>query len=465
MIVLRVSTSSGVSRIRLEDSAQRPASMRMLQKAVAAKVSLACAPDNIELSLRRDFKEMLGTGALRRDLGVESGSDIYARFRESAGDISLMQHRSHENVRNENFVNAEPHDASKLLSWRQYLSRIGWSASSSRSVAFELQRTDLAPMRLTKGRPINVPAPISFPAQVYTHIDKVEFVDLNVFERFLLPWKNSGGRVQRAGLLYGRYEVFEGDREMIIIEAIYEPPQRQGEGDGDGVRLLHDSYEGQVERIADAAGLERVGWVFTHLPRNLELTSSEVHLAARFQNAHIRADPLSGLRRSQFVTMSITKNVAGEVVPRVFMATDTAMVIERNDLLDLSETRELCCLRKPRQNEIMPSTVDGDSFHPMRLALRLPCSPSDSASPLFLHNDFPVANRHTPVTIEDARSYLRHFEGEALEQRISDFHLLLFLPQVCGIDLPVRIAQTIACREMQDQYVYNMIHAIVTRHT
>ena len=277
-------------------------------------------------------------------------------------------------------------------------------------------------MRLTKGRPMNVPAPISFPAQVYTHIDKVEFVDINVFERFLLPWKNSGGRVQCAGLLYGRYEVFEGDREMIIIEAIYEPPQRQGEGDGDGVRLLHDSYEGQVERIAAAAGLERVGWVFTHLPRNLELTSSEVHLAARFQNAHIRTDPLSGLRRSQFVTMSITKNVAGEVVPRVFMATDTAMVIERNDLLGLSETRELCCLRKPRQNEscrpllmATASPMTRADYHARRPILRL----------LFFPQRFPCGKQAHPSN-HWGRRIIRHFEGEFWSKGSATFTFCCF---------------------------------------
>ena len=39
--------------------------------------------------------------------------------------------------------------------------------------------------------------------------------------------------------------------------------------------------------------------------------------------------------------------------------------LERNDLPG-SVTRTL--LRKPRQNEIMPSTADGDSFHPMTRA-------------------------------------------------------------------------------------------------
>ena len=136
---------------------------------------------------------------------------------------------------------------------------------------------------------MNVLAPISFPAQVYTHIDKAEFVDINVRALFVVEEPRRLGAACR---LFTVAEVFK-DREMINIEAIYEPPQRQG-----GVIVMACAsftiHEGQVERIAAAAGWSVWGGS-SHLPQ------SELHVGGNtlceIPNAQYCTDPLSGLRR------------------------------------------------------------------------------------------------------------------------------------------------------------------------
>lgn len=64
---------------------------------------------------------------------------------------------------------------------------------------------------------------------------------------------------QRAAYLYGRYEPdpnFPKGRKAVV-EAIYEPPQL---GEMEGVRLLADSREADVEAVAGKALLSFLVW-------------------------------------------------------------------------------------------------------------------------------------------------------------------------------------------------------------
>ena len=69
---------------------------------------------------------------------------------------------------------------------------------------------------------------------------------------------------------------------------MYVPPQS---GSVDGVKMLKDSNEETVYKVANALGVEPVGWIITTLPRSgkkyagkVLMSGNEVRQAAKFQN-------------------------------------------------------------------------------------------------------------------------------------------------------------------------------------
>jgi len=82
--------------------------------------------------------------------------------------------------------------------------------------------------------------------------------------------------------LYGYYSEDPNYPEgvRVNVEAIYEPPQM---GEINGVEPLHDKKENDVNMIAGALTLERVGWIFTSINHDAFLTSSEIRKIAALQ--------------------------------------------------------------------------------------------------------------------------------------------------------------------------------------
>jgi nuclear protein localization family protein 4 len=64
----------------------------------------------------------------------------------------------------------------------------------------------------------------------------------------------------RVGYLYGYFE----DDNKVKVECIYEPPQETTDKQ---FTLLEDPLQERVEKVALSLGLRRVGWVYSHPPR------------------------------------------------------------------------------------------------------------------------------------------------------------------------------------------------------
>lgn len=114
----------------------------------------------------------------------------------------------------------------------------------------------------------------------------------------------------RFGFLYGKYEEDEdgddsgdGPQKKIIIEAIYEPPQQADPNLAEGFEQLDDPQEQVVEQIAQMCGLQKVGWIFGHPPRETGyvLSSSEVIMASELQ-----LEAAGGIEETPFVTVKVT---------------------------------------------------------------------------------------------------------------------------------------------------------------
>lgn len=164
------------------------------------------------------------------------------------------------------------------------------------------------------------PSALTLNRQPYRHVDNVMFENPSLVERFLNYWRCSGH--QRMGFLYGTYEV-HNDVPLGIrarVSAIYEPPQ---ESSRDGIQLLVDEHEKEVDDLAAVLGLKKVGWIFTDLisddaaagtvkpVRGIEthfLTAQECILAAQLQNQHknVCKYATNGSFGSKFVTVCVT---------------------------------------------------------------------------------------------------------------------------------------------------------------
>jgi nuclear protein localization protein 4 homolog len=413
------------------------------------------------------------------------------------------------------------------LSWGNYLKSRGWSAGNNNCFAFDLDAIPKAQVIRRGGAPNTIPQSISLKKQHYRHVDYVEFFNLNDINNFVTFWLDHGMLMQRVGMLYGRYENDENTNDTIVlggkknnrnnndstglstkvvIHGIYEPPQTVNITGS--VQLLPDSDENDVSRILKAAGLERVGWVFTHPPRNQAITALEAHLMAKFQNMHLKKDEITGLNRSQFVSLTITKNVAGKIVPRAFMVSDQGMVLERSKLWAKGTDLYKCKLTKSLTGKILPAVIRGDSvthnshnvmsnkpsnsssssqqvlkeFEPDLILVPIPCgqvrlNPVEPAMvaaqryqsrQLFYHAKFPVENRVQFGEIQNennVRVFLLQNEHQTMEQRISDFHLLLCLPKLFTIDIAISIAKSIGKKTTLDDYCRAVINAFMKHKT
>lgn len=164
------------------------------------------------------------------------------------------------------------------------------------------------------------PSALTLNQQVYRHVDNIMFENTALVERFLDYWRYSGH--QRMGFLYGTYEV-SPDVPLGIrgcVAAIYEPPQ---ESTKDSIQLLEDEHGAEVDEIAQALGLRKIGWIFTDLVsedsaagtvkhlRGINthfLTARECIMAGHLQNKHPNPSKYAskGAFGSKFVTVCVT---------------------------------------------------------------------------------------------------------------------------------------------------------------
>ncbi len=324
--------------------------------------------------------------------------------------------------------------------------------------------------------------------QRFRHVDEVRFCNCREYERFIQPWERSGGSVQRAGLLLGRFlrqSSRDGTDSRLVaaVEAIYEPPQAS---DLFGVALELDPREAEVERITAAAGLRRIGWILTHLPRNFRISAAEVRTAARFQQSYIsseRHDRDDGRgNANHFVTVLVSHNARASVTNVVAsQASDQCVRLEHaHCVCDAPGDQRFCSRRRILDGQEEDDNDDNDAKWRKNNAPAL-IAPAEYLGPdrrqgifdarifdvplrvveaeakggkdgednengddaLFVHSSFPVASQ------QEAFEYLLKLlrqEGESIEY-LADLRLLLFLPRISSLAAAEEVARCVAKRE------------------
>ena len=243
----------------------------------------------------------------------------------------------------------------------------------------------------------------------------------------------------RVGYLYGSFT----EEDKVVVKAMYEPPQR---GTAVDVELLDDPRAAVVEKLAGQLGLERVGWVFGHPPREegFHFASPEIFMAAEGQ-----LEAAEGVGDTPYVTLMVSCDEDGQATFEGYQVSKQCMEMVAEGVLEVGENPGEC-----RVNETFTVIVEAKAQEAVDNDWFLANVPIEQHESEELVYTFPAANREDLGVIQTQDHLRAQLEGSgsqgwSLVDKIADFHLLLYLCNILSIDddLP-RIAQSIRDREV-----------------
>jgi nuclear protein localization family protein 4 len=266
-------------------------------------------------------------------------------------------------------------------------------------------------------------------AQKAAHCSKL-ILDQTSCQDFQSYLRQFAFQQSRCGWLYGS---IDEETKEIKADFIYEPPQ---EGDPFGFEVFDDPNADKVDQIAQALNVEKVGWVFSHPPREDEtfhFSSREILLAAQLQLD-------AGGKGCPFVTLKVTLDKEGQASFEAFQVSDQclemfsagALVESTNNpqVMQVHETFTALVEAKEAKE------VDNNFF-----LCVVPVTTHDSG----MKNNFPKLNREGSMRTRQAlKEHLQKYNQEPYVERLKDFQLLIFLADFLDLqtDIPA-ICQSI----------------------
>jgi nuclear protein localization family protein 4 len=309
------------------------------------------------------------------------------------------------------------------------------------------------------------PPPVESRLQEYRHVDLISLMNAEEVGALTALWDaNARAGAQRAAFLYGSIVEDANYRfgQRVVVEALYEPPQQFDARTG-AIVVLPDKRGKEVDAIAAACGLRKVGWMFTKKPRTGEAGEPEVSPRELMAMAQLQnAAPREGGKKpgSQFVTVVLRKGAAG-IAPKGVMAADFLTALARDGVIaDPAPTDSMLKMKQPRPGsddppapEVITSTAGlkrkrGFELDPdVGLVTIEVAGARAGAVGRFRHSSFPVENREAyggPAQTPGAvKAQLVRWKSEPLAWRLSDFHLLLYLATLFDADTATLTAKAV----------------------
>lgn len=251
----------------------------------------------------------------------------------------------------------------------------------------------------------------------------------NAFQLFL---REMAMTVQRMGYIYGtseksappaddeedskaksvdEYVIENEEYEKVLSCVIYEPRQ---EGSPEGFVELDDQALDRADTLANLLGMRRIGWIFSHDgDRDYPLSGSEILRAAELQSKYGHS----------FVTVTVFPNEEGQLEFQAFQVSKQCVELFEKGLLKVDEENPaILRTTKPVQVE-RKETQEVD-------CLLLICNVAITNYTSMFQVGFPIRNRPSSdhvQTMNKLKQVLLQRKNQKFVQRISDFHLLLFL--------------------------------------
>ncbi|CEM15003.1 unnamed protein product [Vitrella brassicaformis CCMP3155] len=365
-------------------------------------------------------------------------------------------------------VDGEKKDEPKFKNFDQFLHDNGYNV-----IDLPFHRT-FTPITMEMGRMTKLPPAVTLKHQPYRHVDHLELMNISEMQNFCSYWTDKCElATQRGGWLYGYY-VEDSHYPMgmrAVLEAIYEPPQVEV---GEGIQFLDDPFHATVEAVAGRLGLERIGYIFTHLPRDELLTSDEIQKIARLQLDHLSDKHFTSYPVSKFVTLTIAPDPnsamgAAGAAPNAFMISDLGMAFVRDGVLGMSPDPRHLQLKPRKKHEIMAQILESghetDKFDVDWLIVRVNESAPRRARSMFKHAIFPRENRQPNETQSRAavREYLKKVpSSEPSWHRYADFHLLIYIADLFDRDTAFVLCDAIRHKTEVDPNLQEILSTLPT---
>jgi hypothetical protein len=209
----------------------------------------------------------------------------------------------------------------------------------------------------------------------------------------------------------------------VTVEYIYEPPQEHASS---GVTLADDPQEAKlVDTIAQALGVQKVGWILTVTPKDERDYILSSHEVVRAAHQHADAIKQYGDAGKSFVTVKVSTDEENAVHFEAFQVTDQAVRLVQNDLIKPPKDPKLVVAK---QEVIMARAGAGrkDSPEIDPDVLIKPIAVKNHTGPLACN--FEIENRpEQPQNMTALKRHLTQFKSKPFLLAVSDFHFIRYL--------------------------------------